>query len=235
MTHLDIELKNLKSELIEMFELVKNQLEKSKLSLVNLDKDLAREVMVNERRINGFELKVDRDCENIIALMNPVAVDLRFVLAALKINSNLERVGDIADGIARFVLDIKMDVEKDLLKSTRIIEMFEVSNSMLHDVMRAFEKEDTSLARSVFKKDETLDEINAAANAAVAEFIKNHTDRINQSLYTLSAIRKLERVGDQCKNIAEEIIFYVEAKVLKHKTNAQKLETDNERDSPFHV
>ena len=210
--------------MLEMFSLVKNQLEKSKDALVNLDKDLAREVMVNEKRVNGFELKLDRDCENIIALLNPVAVDLRFVLAALKINSNLERIGDIADGIAKFVLDIKLEVEKELLISTRLVEMFEVASVMITDVMNAFEKEDTALARSVFKQDEILDEINVHANTAVAEFIRSHTDRINQSLYTLSTIRKLERVGDQCKNIAEEIIFYVEAKVLKHKTLSQKQE-----------
>ena len=80
----------------------------------------------------------------------------------------------------------------------------------------------TQLARSVFKKDEILDDINIKANAAVADFILSTPDRINQSLYILSTIRKLERVGDQCKNIAEEIIFYVEAKVLKHKSLAQK-------------
>jgi len=228
MTHLDIELKSLKTDMLEMFSLVKNQLEKTKDALTSLDKDLAREVMVNEKRVNGFELKLDRDCENIIALLNPVAVDLRFVLAALKINSNLERVGDIADGIAKFVLNIKLDVEPQLLQTTRLVEMFEIAIGILKDVMEAFDKEDTALARSVFKKDEVLDEINVDANTAVAEFIRANNDRINQSLYTLSTIRKLERVGDQCKNIAEEIIFYVEAKVLKHKSLSQKEELPGE-------
>lgn len=222
MTHLDSELKNLKSEMLEMFSLVKSQLEKSKVSLVRLDKDLAREVLVNEKRVNGFELKLDRDCENIIALFNPVAIDLRFVLACLKINSNLERIGDIAEGICQFVLNIKLEPEKKLLETTRIVEMFDTCNIILEEVMEAFDKEDTRLARSVFKKDEILDEINLNANQAVADFIRTNTERINQSLYLLSTIRKLERVGDQCKNISEEIIFYIEAKVLKHKTPEQK-------------
>ena len=222
MTQLDIELRSLKSEMLEMFGLVLNQMEKSKESLMRLEKDLAREIMVNEKRVNGFELKIDRDCENIIALFNPVAVDLRLVLACLKINSNLERIGDIAEGIARFILDIKLEPEKKLVESTRLIEMFDVSISILQDVMTAFDMEDTQLARSVFKKDEIIDEINLNANNAVAEFIRNSPDRINQSLYILSSIRKLERVGDQCKNIDEEIIFYIEAKVLKHKSLAQK-------------
>lgn len=222
MTHLETELKNLKTDMLEMFGLVSSQLEKSKEALIHLDKDLAREVLVNEKRVNGFELKLDRDCENIIALFNPLAIDLRFVLACLKINSNLERIGDIAEGICQFVLNIRLEPEKELLDSTRLIEMFDTSQKILDEVTEAFDKEDTRLARSVFKMDEVLDEINLQANTAVAQFINNHPDRINQSLYLLSTIRKLERVGDQCKNIAEEIIFYIEAKVLKHKTRAQK-------------
>lgn len=216
MTHLEIELQKLRKDVLELFQLVQSQLEKSKQALLTLDKDLAREVIVNEKRVNSFELKLDRDCENIIALFNPVAMDLRFVLACLKINNNLERTGDIAEGIAQFVLNIKLEPAKQLVSNTRISEMYDTGIEMLKDVRLAFENEDTSLARVVFKKDEILDEINVNANSAVAEFIKANNDRINQSLYVLSAIRKLERVGDQCKNIAEEIIFYIEAKVLKH-------------------
>lgn len=222
MSHLEIELRNLKSEMLEMFALVKLQLEKSKAALVNLDKDLAREVLVNEKRVNGFELKLDRDCENIIALFNPVAIDLRLVLACMKINSNLERIGDIAEGISQFVLNIKLEPEKKLLENTRLIEMYDTAILITHEVMEAFNTEDTKRARSVFKMDEILDEINLNANQAVADFIRENPERINQSLYLLSAIRKLERVGDQCKNISEEIIFYIEAKVLKHKSREQK-------------
>jgi phosphate transport system protein len=208
--------------MLEMFGLVLGQLEKSKEALVSLDKDLAREILVNEKRVNGYELKVDRDCENIIALFNPVAIDLRFVLACMKTNSNLERIGDIAEGIAQFVLKFKLEPEKKLLEESRLLEMFDVSIDVLRICMNAYETEDTKLARSVFKMDEVIDEINMNANESVAEFIRNNMNRINQSLYTLSTIRKLERVGDQCKNIAEEIIFYIEAKVLKHKSLAQK-------------
>jgi phosphate transport system protein len=222
MTHLDVELGKLKEDMLEMFRMALSQLDKSKNALITLDKDLAREVIVTEKRVNSFELKLDRDCENIIALFNPVAVDLRFVLANLKINSNLERIGDIADGIAKFVINIKLDLEKELLDETRLLEMYDTALSMLNDVMTAYETENTKLARSIFQKDEILDQINAHANTAVAEFIRDHNDRINQSLYALSSIRKLERVGDQCKNIAEEIIFYVEAKVLKHNLKSEK-------------
>ncbi len=215
-THLESELKSLRKDIIEMFEMVTIQLEKGKQALVNFDKDLAREIIVTEKRVNAFELKLDRDCENIFALFQPVAVDLRFVLASMKIINNLERVGDIAEGIARFVMDIRLNPEPKLLENTRLLQMFDTSIEMLKDVREAFENEDTALARSIFKKDDLLDEANAMANSKVGEFIREHPDRINQSLHVLSMIRKLERVGDQVKNISEEIIFYVEAKVLKH-------------------
>jgi phosphate transport system protein len=217
MSHLNIELQDLRSNILEMFELVQTQLTKSKESFLQLDKDLAREVVVNEKRVNGFELKIDRDCENIIALFNPVAIDLRFVLACMKINSNLERIGDIAESVAKFVMNFKLEPEKELLETSRVIEMFDTCIEIMNTTARSFAEEDTKLARSIFKLDETVDEINIEANDKIAAFIRTHADRINQSLYTISMIRKLERVGDQCKNIAEETIFYIEAKVLKHK------------------
>ncbi len=216
MTHLDIELKQLRSEIILMWEMVINQLVKTQRALIQLDNDLAREVIANEKRVNAQELKIDRDCENIFALFSPVAIDLRFVLAVLKINNNLERTGDIAEGIARFVLDVEKPFDEELLQTTEVLIMFEEAIEILKDTLNAFIKEDTQSARSIFLRDETLNEINKRANKVVAEYIKNHLDNIDQALYILSTIRKLERVGDQTQNIAEELIFYVEAKVMKH-------------------
>jgi len=200
-----------------MWNLVHSQLVKSMSAMINFDKDLAREVVSLERRVNGIELKIDRDCENIFALLTPVAVDLRFVLAVLKINSNLERIGDIAEGSARYIIDAEHIFKEQLLDATKTIIMYDEAINILETTLRAFETEDALLARSVFKKDESLDRINANAHAATIEYLKAHPEDINQALYNLSIIRKLERAGDQSKNIAEEIIFYLEAKVLKHK------------------
>jgi phosphate transport system protein len=222
MTHLDIELQHLKAETIKMWTLVNLQLEKGKNSLVNIDKDLAREVILSEKRVNAYELKLDRDCENIFALFNPVAVDLRFVLAVLKINNNLERSGDIVEGIAKFVLNVDSDFDKQLLEITRVVEMFLAANHMMESVLEAFDKEDTGIARKVFQQDELLDDINIKANAVVADYIRSHPNNIEPALYLLSIIRKLERIGDQAKNMAEEIIFYIEAKVLKHLSKTEK-------------
>ena len=222
MSHLDIELQQLKADTIKMWTLVNLQLVKAKESLLNLDKDLARQVILSEKRVNASELKLDLDCENIFALFNPVAVDLRFVLAVLKINSNLERTGDIAESIAKFVINVDKNFDLKLLEITRVVKMFEAAIQMMNETMDAFDSENTIIARKIFQQDELLDEINNKANTIVAEYIKNHTENIEPALYLLSVIRKLERVGDQSKNMAEEIIFYIEAKVLKHRSDSIK-------------
>src|SRR5216684_6394240 len=105
MAQLETELQSLKAEAINMWSLVNSQLSKARQAFITFDKDLAREVVLKEKRVNGSELKIDRDCENIFALFCPVAIDLRFLLAVLKINSNLERIGDIAEGIAKYIID----------------------------------------------------------------------------------------------------------------------------------
>ena len=215
-TQFEIELESVKSEVVNMWKLVSLQLTKAKEAMLNFDKDLAREVTLKEKRVNAFELKIDRDCENVFALFCPVAIDLRFLLAALKINNNLERIGDIAEGIAKYIIDMPVPFNMNVLESTRVIEMFEGSISILNDAQLAFELENTLLARTIFSRDELLDQINKQANTDIAEYIRENLHNINEALYILSIIRKLERVGDQSKNIAEEIIFYVEAKVLKH-------------------
>lgn len=217
MTHLEIELGQLKTEVINMWDLVRSQLTNARSAIFNFDKDLAREVMAKERRVNAEELKIDRDCENIFALFTPVAVDLRYVLAVLKINSNLERIGDIAEGIAKYVVNINEPFDKELLAATQIAKMFDEAISVLEDSLNAFEKEDTVLARGVFKKDEFLNEVNQNANELIEAYLNTNPQNIDQSLYIHSTIRKLERIGDHSKNISEEIIFYLEAKVLKHK------------------
>ncbi len=221
MTQFETEMQDLKLEVINMWQLVLLQLSKSKEALLTFDKDLAREVIAIEKRVNSLELKIDRDCENIFALYSPVAVDLRFLLAALKINTNLERIGDIAEGIAGYVVASPQKFNAKMLESTRLVEMFDGSISILTDTQTAFEFEDTILARTIFSRDDVLDEINRNADDGATKYIRENLDTIPEALYIISIIRKLERVGDQSKNIAEEIIFYVEAKVLKHNKKAK--------------
>lgn len=216
MSQIDNPVQNLKSELEEMFQLVTTQLMKAKEALTKFDKDLAREVVQIEKRVNGQELQIDRTAENFIALYAPVAIDLRFALAVLKINNNLERIGDIAEGISKYINETPQQFDPHLMEESNVIPMFEAAMLMLADVKYAFEKEDTSIARKIFKSDDYLDHINIEAINNLTEGMKNDPSKISDALYIISIIRKLERIGDQLKNIAEEIIFYIEAKVLKH-------------------
>lgn len=216
MSHLEIELQQLREEIINMFNLVYSQLTKTLSALLNFDKDLAREVVMVEKRVNAAELKIDRDCENILAIYSPVAVDLRFVLAVLKINTNLERTGDIAEGIAKLILDTDQAFKPELLESTKVIEMYQEALQINEEMLNAVEKDDSTMARGIFRRDELLDEINRTANQLISDYLKDHPEDLQQALNLLSIIRRLERVGDQAENIAEEIIFYLEAKVLKH-------------------
>ncbi|MEI6948033.1 phosphate signaling complex protein PhoU [Paraflavisolibacter sp. H34] len=216
MSHLESDIKAVREGILLMWDLVLSQLQKSLSSLLNFDKDLAREVVFMEKRVNATEIQIDWDCENVFALFSPVAIDLRFLLAILKINSNLERTGDIAEAVAKFVINADQPFAQDLLDKTQVIEMFDAGIRMLEETKGAFQAENTALARGIFAKDETLDKINRSANENVIDYLKVHPEDIDQALYALSIIRKLERIGDQAKNIAEEIIFYVEAKVIKH-------------------
>lgn len=216
MTRLQEDLKKLRERLSEMAMLVKSQLKKSICSLLDEDEDLANEVIVNEKRVNAMELNIDRDCEQIFALLNPVAHDMRFVFSTLKINADLERIADYGEDIAGIVLIGKKSFDRDLIKTIRLTEMSEITQEMMEDVTKAYFEDNTKIARSVFAKDLKLDEINKNASTIAENYIKNNLDRIQQALLLISIIRKLERVGDHITNIAEEVIFYKEAKVLRH-------------------
>ena len=216
MTRLQEELKNLRGSLSEMAVLVRKQLKKSVCALLDEDEDLASDVLTNEKRVNAFELNIDRECEQIFTLLTPVAHDMRFVFSTLKINADLERIGDYAEGIATLVLLGKKSFDKDLIRQIGVKGMFDTSLQMMDDVTQAYNNDDTRLARSIFSKDLELNEVNRNASGIAEEYIKKNLDRIQQALLIVSVIRKLERVGDHITNIAEEIIFYKEAKVLKH-------------------
>lgn len=219
MNLLETELGELKSELIDMALLVRNQLDKCVTAFYTFDKDLAKEVVKNEKRVNGHELKIDSKCEHILALFNPVAIDLRFVVASLKMVSDLERIGDNAEGISNFIIRNERPFDPQLIADLRLKEMTDTALDMLTVLCDSFETDNTKLARTIFSKDELLDEINYGANAVITEYCKNQTDpeKILQAIYLLSIIRKMERVGDYVTNVSEEIIFYVKAKVLRHK------------------
>lgn len=216
---LENELGDLKSNLVELTLLVRSQLENSITAFYNFDKELAKDVIKNEKRVNRAELIIDSKCENILALFSPVAIDLRFVLASIKMVAGLERIGDNAKGIAQFVIRSKDPFDKELIESFRFREMTQTTLEMLTVLSESFESNNTDMAHTLFAKDELLDDINVNANSVITKYLEGQNDpeKILQAIYFLSIIRKTERVGDYITNIAEEIIFYVQATILRHK------------------
>ena len=210
MIYIEKELDDLKKEVLEMWDLVNSQLNRAGEALLSMDKELAHEVTYREKRVNAFELKIDSDCEDIIGLYNPVALDLRFTLAMMKTSNNLER-------IARFVIDYpEVNIESELFEKTGIKEMLDIVKAMMLQAENALIEEKSSEAIAVFNKDNRVDELNHAAVPIIAEYLQQFPERAIECLNLISIIRRLERIGDHCNNIAEEIVFYLDAKILKH-------------------
>ncbi|MDR2534243.1 MAG: phosphate signaling complex protein PhoU [Tannerellaceae bacterium] len=217
MKHTEKELQALKDEVSQMWLLVMSQLEKSEQAFSNGDMELAREIISREKRVDAFELKIDSDCENYIALYAPVAIDLRLVLSLIKISITLERIGDFAEGIARHVIDSDCTtIDPSIMKNLQCDDMFGILRTMLSDSFTAFYSEDTQLSGRILSKDDEIDLIYRRSINILEEYLRNNPAMIRCGLKTMLLIRKLERIGDHCSNIVEEIVFYVDAKVLKH-------------------
>jgi phosphate transport system protein len=201
----------------DMLNLCTSQLEKAIEAFVNHDSDLSEEVVHRENRVNAMDIKIEKDCEKFLALFTPVAVDLRFIMAILKINSDLERIGDHAFNIASYVVEEDNPIPSSLIEAVEFEKMLDTTKTMMENITVAFEETDVKVARKVFKKDKILDKINIKSFKILETEIQKDPTLIKEALFLFSVIKKLERVGDLIKNIAEEIIFYSDAVVLKHK------------------
>lgn len=218
MLHNEQELIYLREEINQMWKLVISQVTKTKLALLNNDVELALEIIKLEKRVDGIELKIDSSCEHYIALYSPVAIDLRFVLSIMKISITLERIADYAAGVAHYVTEKECHAFTSKMKEMLEIErMFDLLLNMLTDSLTAFNTENTKSAGKILSKDKEVNKIFNKAFETLLEQLKKENKDIGCGLNTIMAIRKLERIGDHCSNIVEEIVFFVEAKVLKHK------------------
>lgn len=217
MKHTEKELQALKEEIKQMWKLVLSQLEKSKQAFLTNDIELAREVASREKRVDAFELKIDSDCENYIALYSPVAIDLRLVLSLIKISNTLERIGDFAEGIARHVIeDDCAKISPQVIKQLELERMFDTIISMLTDSFMALESENTKVSGKILAKDDEIDTLYHLSLDILTNYLQAENSFIRCGLKLMLLIRKLERIGDHCSNIVEEIVFYIDAKVLKH-------------------
>jgi phosphate transport system protein len=173
----------------------------------------AEPAFVNERRINQIEIEIDHEVVDAFALFQPVAVDLRYLLAILKINNDLERIGDHTVNIAQSTVTCASTPLSTRLELPR---MFDLTHNMFRDACRSFFEKDMHTARTVLEADDMVDGLNRSTTREAIQMVKSGALSLEAALELMRIARNLERIGDLSTNIAEEVMFHVQAKVIKH-------------------
>ncbi len=213
-THMHREIENLKKKILYMGAEVEETLRKAVEALVTRNSELADEVIRSDEFMDHLEVEIEEECLKILALHQPVAIDLRYVIAVLKINNDLERIGDLGVNIAERAAYLSTHPQIDLPLDFR--GMAEKTKRMLKMSLDSMVTLDPHLARQVRASDNEVDAINSHMFTLIQQYIRKHPDRIAESLHLLSASRHLERIADQATNIAEDVIYMVEGEIVRH-------------------
>lgn len=213
--HFDDELKELHKEILKMAVMVEEAIFKSIEALKNSDKIQAQQVIDTDDRIDKLELAIDEKCIDLIARYQPLASDLRFVATGMKINAELERIADLAVDIAERVLEL---VDKPLLKPLiDIPKLSVIAQTMVRQAIDSFVKKDVGLAKKVVLSDVEADKLrDLVQEELINEYMAKDAATANRAVPLLLIARHLERICDHTTNIAEDVIYMVEAKVVKH-------------------
>ncbi len=212
---LDEHIEKLKRRVTKMCSLVDDQVQASIQAVQTENLELAKEVIEKDSRVDKFDNKIDKICQKIFALTQPVAMDLRLIMSSMTINNNLERIGDIAVNIAEYIIMISK--KPTFYNQTKLEEMFKVGKQMLKDAIDSYIGGNETLARSVIEADTNLDQMNFDNHKILIEIMKQNPDNIEPAIALLVMSRQMERLGDHCTNIAEDVFFIVEAHRVKHK------------------
>jgi phosphate transport system protein len=215
--HFDSEMQALKSQLLTMGGLVENRIHRAVDSLIHRKEEEARNVIESDVEINNLQIEIDERCLKILATQTPVAVDLRFIAAAMKINSDLERMGDQAVNIAENTL--KCLGQPPLKPFIDLPRMAALAQEMTRDALDAFVRRDAALARDVLRRDDTVDDLKDQIFRELLTYMMADPGTIERALSLILISRNLERVADHATNIAEDVIFMVEAKDVRHRVN----------------
>ena len=214
MRHFVEELEQLKTKLLEMSSLVEAAIQRSISAVIHKDRGAADEVFRNEARINAIEIEVDEFAVNLLALQQPMAADLRLIVAALKINTDLERMGDLAVNIAQRARSLMEEpVIKPMIDIPHIAGLVQ---SMVRKALDAFVTRDAELARSVLASDDAVDNMRTACYHELVSFMEKDPQNIKPALDLLAVTRNLERIADHSTNIAEDVLFLVEGVEVRH-------------------
>ena len=212
--HFEEDLGTLKTRLLEMGGLAEERLRMAMRGLVDRDSGLLEKVLSGDSDINQLHLEVDDRCFKLLALQQPMAVDLRAVVAAVKINSELERVGDLAVNIAEAATRaLQFAPVKELVDIPR---MALIAQEMLRDALDAYVRRDTVLAQRVLTRDDELDSLKTLLFRELLDMMLKDHSIINASIDLILISRHLERTGDHATNIAEDVIFMVSARDVRH-------------------
>ncbi len=211
----EIQIEKLKTRLIKMCSLVDEQVESSLKAIDEEDIALADIVIERDAKVDKYDVKIEKICQKIFALSQPVAMDLRLIMSALTIDTNLERIGDLAVNIAEAVKEIK--TKPDFYERTSLKEMSLISRDMVRNAIDSFIHGDPNLAKIVIETDDKVDELNVVNHKVLKEIMKEKPENVDPGVTLLVISRHLERLADHATNIAEDVYFIVEAQMIKHK------------------
>jgi phosphate transport system protein len=218
--HFDRELESLKTMLMKMASMAEDNFHNAIRSLVERNIELAQQVIRTDGRVDALELEIDNAIVDMLALQKPVASDLRLIIAAQKINNDLERISDHAVNIAQSAQTLTASAVLPSL--LQIPQMAEMTRSMLRDALDSFLHLEPDKARAVCKQDDQVDDINRSNAREVIGFIGAKTLPVEEGLDLIRVSRNLERVADLATNIAEEVVFLTQARVMKHHADEKK-------------
>jgi phosphate transport system protein len=214
------EIDQLKKKILMVGATVEERIAKAIAAVIKQDARLALEVVDGDKEIDQMEVEVEEDCLKILALYQPVAIDLRVVVGVLKINNDLERMADHAVNIARRAEYLATYADADLPLDLAV--MLEKTQTMVRDSLDALVRQDTMLARRVCASDSEVDQLNRQMHVLIQQQIREHPEHVELFIHQLSVSRQLERIADLATNVAEDVVYTVEGAIIRHRTAAYK-------------
>lgn len=212
--HLDEELAELKTKLVQMASLAEDQIDKALAALVKRDSALAYRVIEQDHKVNALDVEIDEDCIRLLALHQPAARDLRLVTTGMKISTELERISDLAENVCERT--IELNEEPQLKPYIDIPRMGNLARIMVKESIDAFVKDDSALARKVLAHDDLVDELMEQIFRELLSFMIEDPHTISRAIRLSFIAKYIERVADHATNIAELVVYLVEGKIIRH-------------------
>ena len=225
---LDLQIAKLKKRLVKMCSLVDEQVDSAIRSIEEEDEELAKQVIEKDKKVDKYDLKIEKACQKIFALNQPVAMDLRLIMSAMSMDTNLERIGDNAVNICEQFLQMKSKPE--FFEQTKFNEMAAVVRLMIKNSIDAYITNSSELAKDVIAADDKLDDLDRENRDILIQIMKQDCENVEPGVTMLSISRMMERLGDLTTNIAEDVYFISEAQIIKHKYEKYLFLSDDDDD-----